>query len=139
MTTVQLLIVCITAIFLVGMVLVRPKGGLPSRVGIFDGLEAGRQVKIELEQGQSVIGAVLRAENGVVTLTGARLLTPGAATKEIPGEVRVPEQGRIVNSTEPSALDKPQDGTKRDQAGPGQHVTRLPERPAITSEGKHGA
>lgn len=89
-STLQLLIVCLTVLLVVMAVTGRKtaQGGTP----VFAGLSAGQDVVVHIADGQSVRGSILRCDHACLLLTGAVLLAGGAETK-MGGVVRIPCEG----------------------------------------------
>jgi hypothetical protein len=85
MTTLQLLIVCITVLFIVALVTRKEQ---PEPIGVFDDLGVGDKVAAYTSDGQSVIGLVASTPNGRLILSDAALVTGGSEVKL--GNVRIP-------------------------------------------------
>ena len=95
MSTVQLLIICITVLALAGIVLSRAEPRRSPGRSIFADLYPGERVAAHLEGSQSIEGVVSDWEDGHLTLRDAKLLSGGASTA-MGGLVRVPERGVIA-------------------------------------------
>jgi hypothetical protein len=91
MTTLQLLIICATAIILAVLAVgVRAQPPAPPEPGVFGDLAVGDRVAAYTSSGQSIVGVVTASPNGRLLLGDAALVTGGEETKL--GDVRVPRE-----------------------------------------------
>lgn len=105
MTTLQLLIVCVTVLLIVSIHYEMAKRTPESEntpeappvppPSLFDGLKLGTQVAVHQSEGQALKGAVAAVEPGYLVLTGVQLVTKGTPA-EMGGRVRVAERPSVV-------------------------------------------
>jgi hypothetical protein len=88
-STVQLVIVCITLVLIVAVV---ASSRNPTGQGASTLVEQGQQVALHLGDGQSVRGKVVNVEGGVITLKQASLLDAGTETP-LGGTARITQGG----------------------------------------------
>jgi hypothetical protein len=107
MSTIQLLIVCATLLWLAGIALPAltrqaPAPAPPS--GIYDGLCRGQVVSVGTGDGQTVVGAVHEQRAGYLLLIDAKVLTPGQAEQPLPGMTRLAQHGVQVVQEVPGTV-----------------------------------